>query len=281
MGAPPLVPCEDDLALLLDAADEAGRIAARYWRADPKVWDKVDAGGGSLGPVSEADLAVNEALAARLQSARPGYGWLSEETPDSDARLDARRTFILDPIDGTRAFIDGQPGFSHAIAVAEGHRIVAAVVHLPMLEMTYSACDHGPATLNGKPIAPSETGIDGASVLTAKASMAGTFWRGGRVPPFRREFRPSLAWRLCLAAEGCFDAALSLRAAWECDIAAASLIAERAGAAVTDRHGHPMRFNNPLPQVDGLIVAGPRLHAAMLGALRPEPGAPPLPGKEA
>ena len=255
----------EDLALLIDAADEAGQIARHYWRQHPKVWDK----GGSLGPVSEADLAVNDALHGALIGARPGYGWLSEESPDDRARLAALRGFILDPIDGTRAFIDGQEGFSHAIAVVEGGQVVAAVVHLPVLGLTYTATADGPAQLNGADIAPSHHALIGAQVLTSKAAMSGAHWRGGAAPGFSRVFRPSLAWRLCLAAQGRFDAALSLNLTWEWDIAAASLIAARAGAAVTDRHGAHMRFNNPEPQIDGLIVAGEPLHGALLSALAP------------
>jgi myo-inositol-1(or 4)-monophosphatase len=106
-------------------------------------------------------------------------------------------------------------------------------------------------------------------VLTYRGVSDPVHWIDGKMPPFHREFRPSLAWRLCLAAEGRFDAALSLRAAWEWDIAAGSLIAERAGARVTDRHGRPMRFNSPRAMVDGLIVAGPRLHRDLLAALAP------------
>lgn len=253
---------EADLALLTQAAHEAGRIARRYWRRDPRVWDK----GGDAGPVTEADLAVNEALEAHLTAARPDYGWLSEESEADPARQDARHCFIIDPIDGTRAFIDGQEGFSHSLAVARDGRIVAAVVHLPVPGLTYAAHAEGPATLNGQPIAPTDAGIEGARVLTYRAIAEAGHWRDG-MPAFRREFRSSLAWRLCLAAEGRFDAALSLRAAWEWDIAAGALIAERAGARVTDRRGQPMRFNSSRAQVDGLIVAGPRLHGQLLAAL--------------
>ena len=88
---------ERDLALLTEAARDAGRIALRYWRKNPQVWDK----GGEHGPVTEADLAVNDMLKARLLAARPGYGWLSEETPDDAARLACETVFIIDPIDGT------------------------------------------------------------------------------------------------------------------------------------------------------------------------------------
>ncbi|MBM3603978.1 MAG: 3'(2'),5'-bisphosphate nucleotidase CysQ [Alphaproteobacteria bacterium] len=253
---------EADLELLAAAAAEAGQIALRFWRRDPVAWDKAD----GAGPVTEADLAVNDALQARLMAARPDYGWLSEESEADPARLDARRCFIIDPIDGTRAFIDGQEGFSHSLAVAEGERIIAAIVYLPALDLTYSAWADGPALLNGRPIAPTDRDIAGARVLTYRAVTEHHNWRGP-VPRFRREFRSSLAWRLCLAAEGRFDAALSLRAAWEWDIAAGSLIAERAKARVSDRRGHAMRFNSPRAQVDGLVVAGPRLHGQLLAAL--------------
>ena len=255
---------EADLELLEQAARDAGKIALGYWRNEMQSWDKAD----DAGPVSEADLAVNDMLRDRLTAARPDYGWLSEESEADPSRLDARHCFIIDPIDGTRAFIAGQEGFSHSLAVTDGDRIIAAVVHLPARDIIYSAHVNGPALRNGQPIAPSDTGIDGATVLTYRAASDPGHWRDDQVPPFRREFRPSLAWRLCLAAEGRFDAAMSLRLAWEWDIAAGSLIAERAGAAVTDRYGDRMRFNGPRAMVDGLIVAGPRLHGQILKGLR-------------
>lgn len=254
---------EEDMELLRKAARHAGEIALRYWRREPEAWEKAD----GAGPVTEADLAVNVALQEMLMGARPNYGWLSEESEADPARMDAQRCFIIDPIDGTRAFIDGQEGFSHSLAVADGDRIVAAVVHLPVRRQTYTAFAEGPAQLNRQPIKPSHAGIDGASVLTYRAASEPAHWKGGVIPPFRREFRPSLAWRLCLAADGHYDAALSLRAAWEWDIAAGSLIAERAGAVVTDRLGKRMQFNNPRAMIDGLIVAGRRLHGELLDAL--------------
>lgn len=259
---------EADLDLLLRAARAAGPIALSFWRADPVAWDKP----GDAGPVTEADLAVNDALQDMLTTARPDYGWLSEESEADASRLDARRCFIIDPIDGTRAFIAGQQGFAHSLAVAEDDRIVAAVVHLPAMALTFSAHADGPALLNGQPIRPGMAGIQGARVLTYRSATDPEHWKGGRTPPFRREFRPSLAWRLCLVAEGRFDAALSVRHVWEWDIAAGSLIARRAGALATDRHGRPMRFNSPRATIDGMIVANPALHGQMLSAMeRPVP----------
>lgn len=256
----------DDLSLLQQAALEAGEIAMRYWRRDPQVWDKED----GAGPVTEADLAVNAHLERVLRRARPDYGWLSEESPDGPERLAAEHCFIIDPIDGTRAFIDGQVGFSHSLAIARGQRIVAAVVHLPAQDLSYSASDQGPAQLNGAGIAPSDAGFDGATVLTGKPGLDPVHWRGA-VPPLQRKFRPSLAWRLCLVAQGRFDAALSVRPAWEWDIAAGSLIAERAGCLATDRAGDALRFNTADRRAQGLLIAGPALHGAMLAAMTPEP----------
>ena len=103
--------------------------------------------------------------------------------------------------------------------------------------------------------------------LAGKAALAAAHWPGG-VPPVTRHFRTSLAWRLCLVADGRFDATLALRPVWEWDSAAASLIASEAGVTVTDRLGAPLRFNAPHPAGDGLLAAPPRLHADLLARLR-------------
>jgi myo-inositol-1(or 4)-monophosphatase len=256
---------ERDLALLTEAAREAGRIALRYWRQSPKVWDK----GGDQGPVTEADLAVNDMLKARLLAARPDYGWLSEETPDSHDRLAVDTVFIIDPIDGTRAFIAGEESFAHSLAVAHGGRVTAGVVYLPALDRIYTASEQSAALRDGQPIAASQRdGLDGASILTTKANLAPDQWPGG-VPEVERHFRASLAYRLCLAAEGRFDGTLTLRPAWEWDIAAGSLIAERAGAVVSDRHGGALRFNTATARADGVLALPAPLHAEALRKLRP------------
>ena len=184
-----------DLALLIGAARQAGQIALRFWKRNPKTWDK-----GDEGPVTEADHAVNDALSSLLRTARPQYGWLSEESPDDAARLDCEHVFILDPIDGTRAFIAGEDSFSHALAIARHGQVTAGVVFLPALDRLFAATHSGPATLNGAPIhASTLPGIEGATV--------------------------------------------------------------------TDRHGKPLKFNAPVPRADGLLVAAPGLHAALLQRL--------------
>ena len=249
-----------DLALLVDAVRQAGPIALRHWKNAPRVWDKRD----GAGPVSEADLEVNAALSARLRAQRPGYGWLSEESTDTPARLNAERVFIIDPIDGTRAFVAGEDTFAICAGVAEAGKMTAGVVYLPALKRLYAATVNGAATLNDTPLQVSQASDpQGARTLTTAPNMRPEFWPGG-VPDVQRSFRPSLAYRICLVAEGRYDAMFTFRPAWEWDIAAASLIAERAGADVTDTAGQALRFNAALPQASGVIAAPPALHRALL-----------------
>jgi myo-inositol-1(or 4)-monophosphatase len=249
-----------DLDLLVDAAHEAGAIALRYFKRDPQTWDK----GDGAGPVTEADLAVNTMLGTHLRKARPNYGWLSEETPDSADRLATKRCFIIDPIDGTRAFIDGQDSFAHSLAIAEDGVVIAAAVFLPAKNRMYCAHATSEARMNGTAMrASARFDVAGATVLTSKPNMALNHWPGG-VPDMSRHFRPSLAYRLCLVAEGRFDAMLAFRPTWEWDIAAGSLIAARAGAVASDGAGAGLRFNRPDPRSDGVIVAAPALHSTLV-----------------
>lgn len=254
-----------DLDLLFDAAMAAGDIAKKYFRSNPEVWDKSD----NQGPVTEADLAIDRMLRHELLAARPDYGWLSEETEDNPDRLNHPHVFIIDPIDGTRAFINGEQSFSHSLAIAKHGKIIAAVVHLPIREQTYAAGLDGGATCNGKPISPGNAAaISGAKILTTKANLREELWPGG-VPDLERHFRPSLAYRLCLAADGRFDGMITLRDAWEWDIAAGDLILSEAGGMVTDKQGQLPVYNNPTPLLDGIIAASKPVHTDIMHALKP------------
>ena len=252
-----------DLDLLIDAARKAGDVADAYFHGKNDVRYKPD----DAGPVSDADIAVDRLLSDQLQAARPDYGWLSEETEDSAARLSTERQFIVDPIDGTRSFVDGSNTWAHSLAVVDNGRVTAAVVYLPLRDLLYAAeIGHG-ATLNGQAIqATTRPSLQGASVLAARPAFREDIWPGG-LPQVERAYRPSLAYRLCLVAEGRFDAMLTLRGSWEWDIAAGALILSEAGATVTDQRGRPLRFNNPHPQNDGVIAAGAAVHRGLLAGL--------------
>lgn len=248
-----------DLALLTDAARHAGEIATRFWSGKNRVWDKA-----TDDPVSEADLAVDTYLRETLIAARPDYGWLSEETEDTPDRLAARRVFVVDPIDGTRSFISGEKTWAHSIAVVEDGKPVCAVVHLPLRERLFAAVTGHGATLNDEPIAASGwAGGAPIRLLANAASMDERHWPGGP-PDVRRSFRPSLAYRLCLVAQGRHDAMVTFRDSWEWDIAAGALIAAEAGARVTNRYGAPLSFNNDRPANHGVVAASPDAYTALM-----------------
>ena len=265
----------------MEAARAAGEIARRFFRADPKVWEK-----GYRDPVTEADIAIDTMLRGRLLAARPDYGWLSEETADDPARLDRKACFVVDPIDGTRAFIEGSRDFSHSLAIVRDGVPTQGVVHLPERDLLYAA-EIGKGAWVGKGEGVGEPALwesrtipakdcrkpegacvlENARILGAKKMFDPRRWRGGL--PAKRCFRASLAYRLCLVAQGRFDAAIMLGGVWEWDVAAGVLIASEAGAVATWENGGVPRFNRGHPKGPGLIVGWPGVHAELIKRLRP------------
>ncbi|MEX0284182.1 MAG: inositol monophosphatase [Paracoccaceae bacterium] len=254
---------ESDLSLLQRVAEAAGDVAAQYFGKPHKSWDKPN----DAGPVTEADLAVNALFEQELQAARPDYGWLSEETEDSAARLKRSRVFVIDPIDGTRSFKDGSRTWAHSLAVVEDGVAIAGVVYLPMRDMMFTAAKGQGAMLNGQSLEVGAIGNLGeAEFLAVRSTQDQQHWRADP-PQYRRAYRPSLAYRMALVAQGRFDGMITLRDAWEWDIAAGDIIQREAGAVSSDRTGAPLRFNNPHPAVKGVVSANPTLHGQVIDAL--------------
>jgi myo-inositol-1(or 4)-monophosphatase len=248
-----------DLDLILDAAREAGELALKARAGGLKVWSK---DGGS--PVTDADLAVDALLKERLRAARPDYGWLSEETVDDPARLTTARQFVVDPIDGTVAFMKDKPWFAVSVAVVEDGRPIAGVVHAPALNETYSAVAGGGATLNGAAISPSDTDdLEDAAMLGDAKMFVHPVW-ANPWPAMRVESRNSIAYRVCLVAAGAFDAAVALSPKSEWDLAAADLIRAEAGACLTDHKGRGFSYNRPIPLVPSLVCANAALQPLIL-----------------
>lgn len=254
----------NDLSLLIDAAHAAGEIAVPYWCKSPKTWDK----GDGAGPVTEADLAVDDMLKFRLRAARPDYGWLSEETEDNADRLSHDYVFIIDPIDGTRAFIAGEKTWSHSLAIARNGQITAAVVYLPMRDELFAATRGGGAYLNDTKISQSgRTDVTGATLLSARPNLDPQHWHD-TPPDLNLHFRTSIAYRLALVAQGRFDAMLTLRNTWEWDVAAGSLLATEAGACVTDSRGNTLDFNNQNPVFPGFLAATSAIYTPLRDGLK-------------
>lgn len=256
-------PYQKDLDLLLEYARAAGEIARSKFKRDIDKWEK----DGGAGPVTEADIAIDRMLKAELIEARPDYGWLSEETEDDTARCNHDLCFIVDPIDGTRAFMRGDDTFCHALAVADKGVIVAAAAYFPIKDEMYWATKGGGAFLQGDAIRVSEKAtLDGATALAGQPQMNPDRWPGGP-PPVTREFRNSLVYRHCLVADGTFDMAFTFRPAWEWDVATGELIAEEAGAMISTQHGDRWVYNSHHPRMPGVVIAPPVLHSALLQRL--------------
>ena len=262
----------DDLDLIRTAAVAAGARAQVVRNAGLVTTTKAD---GT--PVTNADIEVDSILKAVLGAARPDYGWLSEETADDPSRLQRQRLFVVDPIDGTQSYLKGRQFWSISIAVVDGGRPVAAVVHAPDVEETYVAVLGGGATRNGEPIAPTHADrIEGCAMLGDKPMFEHPAWNPPW-PPMRIENRTSIAYRLCLVAAGEFDVAVALSSKGEWDLAAADLIATEAGCLVTSHKGRPLAYNRAVPSHRSLICAGPALHRLILQRVEPIdlPGTPP------
>lgn len=252
-----------DLALILETAREAGDLARRMKAQGLRIWSKE---GGS--PVTDADIAVDDLLKTRLEAARPDYGWLSEETADDPSRLKRSRLFVVDPIDGTAAFLKNRPWWSVSIAVVENGKPVAGVVFAPELDETFTATVGGGAFLNDAAIrASTRDRVEDCRMLGDAKMFAHPAWREPW-PPMTIETRNSIAYRMCLVADGRFDAALALSGKSEWDLAAADLICAEASAVCTDHKGRSYAYNQANPRLPSLISAAPALHPLILERVR-------------
>ena len=255
-----------DLVLIEEAVREAGKIARSYFGGTYRSWDK-----GKGQPVSEADLAVDRFLRDTLIAARPGYGWLSEETEDDPARRATPNTFVVDPIDGTIAFLKGKPHFTICAAVVRDGRPVSGVVFNPITDECFTASAGNGANLNGRPAAvTSRAEIEGCRMLAAKATFDHPGWS---VPPnspwpqMAVETRSSIAYRMALVAGGRYDAMLALSTKHDWDLAAGDIIVGEAGGRVTDHRGRALRYNGAEPLQPSVVCAGPALHVQLLAKM--------------
>jgi myo-inositol-1(or 4)-monophosphatase len=250
---------EEDYALLKTAVRDAGELALTYFRQQILVNRKPD---GS--EVSEADLAVDTALKLDLLTKRPGYGWLSEETEDDSDRLKRARVWMVDPIDGTNAFLRHVPEWTVSAALVEDGVPVLGVVFNPATQEFFHAMRGKGAFLDDKPIAATkkET-LDGALLIASGGLFKKKIWKEPW-PEVHSRWVNSVAYRLALVACGQADATISLSAKSEWDLAAAALIVEEAGGVITDHHGKVHRYNCELPRLPSLVASGKALHPLLI-----------------
>ncbi len=265
--APPPAPPADlaaDHALLVAATRAAGARALADFGTDVEQWRK------SPGqPVSSTDLAVNELLKARLMGARPDYAWLSEEDADErpTARAGARRVWVVDPIDGTRAFLKGRREFAISVALVENGAPVAGAVFNPATDEMFEALAPGPARRNGAVITASAAReLAGARLGVSRTEMRRADWPG-TLPEMVAEPISSVAYKLALVAAGRFDATVTLWPKNEWDAAAGDLLVRAAGGRITDAAGAAIAYDRPDPRISTIVAAGAALHGPLLARL--------------
>lgn len=244
---------------ILDVVNRAADHALALWAdgaPQVKSWDKVPGH-----PVCDADLSVDRMLHEGLMRIDPDAGWLSEETADNGTRQGAYRLWLVDPIDGTKDYIAGKTGWAVSVALVEQGVPVIAVLAAPARGELWIAQAGQGARRNGVPLRASE-----------RATLVGARVPADVLPREDADLamvpRPnSIALRMALVAADEADLVATIRWGNEWDVAAAALIAQEAGARVSDALGEPLSFNRPDPVAFGILCCAPGIHAAAVERL--------------
>ena len=237
-------------------AAEAGALALAQWRTDFARWEKVPGH-----PVCQVDLDVNALLRTRLEALLPDAGWLSEETVDNPERLGFDRVWVVDPIDGTRDYLRTRPGWAVSIALVEHGQPVIGVLDAPARGEVWIAERGKGAWRNGERLA-----------VATRDVLPGARVPADSLPKVDQDLvmvdKPnSIALRVAMVGANEADLVATLRWGFEWDIAAAALIAQEAGATVTDALGHPLRYNSTRGEAFGVLASAPGIHAAAVERL--------------
>ena len=248
---------DEDFAQAVEAVTLAGRAALERFSSPNKTWRKAD---GT--PVSEADLEVDDILRRVLLRGRSPYGWHSEESKASSAT--GRRFWLVDPIDGTSAFLDGSKAWCISLALIDDSRPILGLIHAPAQKRLYSALVGGGAKLNDAPVKVSaRKELAGARMISNATALKDQHWHSP-LPPLERLSVPSLALRLAHVAKGESDAAIALSYKHDWDLAAGDLIVREAQGMASDVDGQMLRYDFARSGRLGFIVANPWIHAALL-----------------
>jgi myo-inositol-1(or 4)-monophosphatase len=254
MPAPSPTPA--DLEAACDAARRAGALIQRVRAEGFEVLSKGDAG-----PVTRADREADALLREALPRILPA-AWLSEETADDPARLRAERVWVVDPLDGTREFVEGVPHYAVAVGLVERGEPILAVVHNPSTGATFSALRGGGAFRDGVPVRVAEGRRLGASRSEIRRGEFGPFAADWEVLPLG-----SIEYKLALVASGEIAGTVSRGPKHEWDVCAGALLVLEAGGRVTDCYDAPLRFNNPFPKSKGVLAGAPDAFARLRSLL--------------
>jgi len=240
--------------LLCGAVREAGELALRMFNAGVDSWDKTD---GT--PVSEADLVVDNLLAKKLRGATPDFGWLSEETVREDATRSRPHVWVVDPIDGTSAFVGGSGQWCVGACLLAHGRPVVAAAFAPAQNRFYEAILDGGARLNGTPMQTTgKSGLDGSRFVAHRSALNESKWNTP-VPQIDCAMTTSLILRHCVVAAGEYDGAIAFGRKHDWDLAPGDLIVHEAGGHTLDLAGKRFIYNRSSTRQNGLMAGSKAL----------------------
>lgn len=242
---------KNELKSAIDAAREAGSIIMQYYKSKYEIRDK-----SYHNPVTTADNAADKYLRETLTKEYPNYGWLSEETVDSAERLQNSRTWVVDPLDGTKEFIEGVPHFVVSIALVDDGEPVIGVLYNPASKELFSATRGMGAFLDGKKISCSTLlNFKEMVILNSRSETRNGLWK-----PYSNDFKEqraigSVAYKLGLTSAAKADVFASLRPKNEWDVCAGHCIIREAGGEMATLYGNPITYNNEKTLITPGIIA--------------------------
>ena len=242
---------QSDYLLAKEAAIEAGKIIMKYFQTT-----SYDVKEKSINnPVTTADYEANQIIEEILFKENSGYGWLSEETVDSDIRLKKDYVWVVDPIDGTKEFIEGIPQFSISIGLVELGKPILGVIYNPAKNELFSAINNGGAELNGKSIKCLQNN-QSLSLLVSRSEVKRGMWDKYQQYYNKIEAIGSVAYKLGLIAAGRADIFATLQPKNEWDICAGHCIINESGGSLVDLFGNSRSYNLKNTKIEPGLIAG-------------------------
>ncbi len=242
----------DDLNIALEASKGAGDIIMKYYNQVYEIKEK-----GYHNPVTTADNEADNFLKKTLLDARPDYGWLSEETVDSKKRLTKKKVWIVDPIDGTKEFIEGVPQFVVSIGLVDNGKPVVGILHNPATNETFYASHGCGSFLNQERFeVTKKDNIKEMTILNSRSETRRGLWE-----PFKNSFKRlepigSVAYKMGLTAVGKADIFATLRPKNEWDVCAGVCLIKEAGGKSINLNGQELEFNKEKTLIEPGIIAG-------------------------
>jgi myo-inositol-1(or 4)-monophosphatase len=252
---------DKDFQKIKTALESAREILKKY--TSGKIKSTLKEGGD---PVTKADIELDGAIKGILLA--DGEGWLSEETVDNPDRLDKSRVWIVDPLDGTREFVEGLPEWCVSIGLARDGEMIAGGILNPAADQLFIATEDTPLTLNGEKVCPNDKdSLKGAKILASRTETRRGEWKDFEGADFEVTPCGSVAYKLACVAAGLADATFTLVPKNEWDIAAGTFLLESAGGKTIRKDGTRQSFNNRKTLLPGFVGSTEKLFDSLTDLL--------------